>query len=37
MTPTRVNNGVVLIEGNPGVPPLPLGPLDLQITLLDGQ
>lgn len=34
---TWVNDGVLLIEGNPGVPPFPLRPLDFQVALLNGQ
>lgn len=34
---TWVNDGVLLIEGNPGVPPFPLRPLDFQVALFDGQ
>ena len=36
-TVTRVDDVVLLVEGDPGAPPLPLGPLDLQVALLDGE
>lgn len=34
---TWVNDGVLLTEGDPGVPPLPLRPLDFQVALFDCQ
>lgn len=34
---TRVNDGVLFIEGNPRVPPFPLRPLDFQVAFLNGE
>lgn len=34
---TWVNDGVLLTEGDPGVPPFPLRPLDFQVALLNCQ
>lgn len=34
---TWINDGIILIEGNSGVPSFPLRPLDFQVALLDGQ
>ena len=33
----RLRACLLLVEGDPGVPPLPLGPLNLQAALLDGE
>lgn len=34
---TWVDDGVLFIEGDSGVPSFPFGPLDLQVSFFDGQ
>ena len=34
---TWVNDAILFIEGNSGVPPFPLRPLDFQVALFNGQ